>query len=318
MRFLPKANPLYEKISASNIVVPDVLEKLGKGGFTGYLSHSAGQFEFYCAFAEGKLICTFSSDGQREKSGFEALVQLFDSVLSVGGEVNVYRMTADLAVCVHALLAGTQLFSGEEVRQVDIKGILNRLKVEGIQGAVHFYTPERAALIFYKNGAPIGFYHDQSNAIESSAREAQAVAVIPGARVTVCTTKPIDELMQYDLLQMVNLAKLWEAAQSRNAAFRQKIELKVAHNTSVPDAKLLRELVEDLEEVASAYLSRAGREMVANRISEGGGPALLCEDSSREQFLRLLETDSRGIDDQARIEEMIDLMRSEIVGRLAA
>ena len=76
MRFLPKANPLYEKISASNIVIPDVLAKLGHGGFTGYLSHVAGGYEFYCIFAVGKLICAASSDGERDKSGFEALVQL--------------------------------------------------------------------------------------------------------------------------------------------------------------------------------------------------------------------------------------------------
>jgi hypothetical protein len=317
MRFLPKANPLYEKIAASNIVIPDVLEKLGNGGFTGYLSHVVGGFEFYCTFAGGKVICAVSSDGERDKSGFEALVQLFDKVLSTGGEINVYRMTGDLAVCAHALIAGARLFDSEEVRQVDIKGILNRLKGEGIQGTVNFYTPERAALIFYKDGVPIGFYHDRSLSIESSSREAQAVAALPGARVTVCTTRPIDELMQYDLLQMVNLSKLWETAQLRNASSRQKEENRAAPIASTPDSRQLHELVEDLEEVASAYLSRAGREMVAHRISEGGGSSLLNDEKSREQFLRLIEADARIADDQARIDEMIDLMRSEIAGRLA-
>jgi hypothetical protein len=316
MRFLPKANPLYEKISASKLVIPDVLEKLGKGGFTGYLSHVAVGFEAYCLFAGGKLICAISNEGAREKTGFEALRQFFVKVLSVGGEINVYRMTVDLAVCTHALILGTRLYNGEEVRQVDIKSILNRLKGEGIQGAVHFYTLERSALIFYKDGLPIGFCHDQSVEIESSSRDAQAVAALPGARVTVCSTKPIEELMQYDLLQMVNMAKLWETAQSRHAASRQKEESHTEKVSLLQDSQLLRELVEDLEEVASAYLSRAGREIVATRISEGGGGALLFDESSREQFLRLIETDARAVDDQARIEEMIDLMRSEIAGRL--
>ncbi|MFA7402828.1 MAG: hypothetical protein WC007_02450, partial [Pelobacteraceae bacterium] len=84
MRFLPKANPLYEKISAHNIVVPDVLEKLGNGGFTGYVHHSASEFEFYGVYAKGKLLCAVSNDNGREKTGFEAIVLLFDKVITVG------------------------------------------------------------------------------------------------------------------------------------------------------------------------------------------------------------------------------------------
>ena len=80
---------------------------------------------------------------------------LFDKVISVGGEINVYRMTADLAVCAHALVIGTRLFNGEEVRQVDIKGVLARLKGQGANGVVRFYTPERSAMMFYKDGLPI-------------------------------------------------------------------------------------------------------------------------------------------------------------------
>ena len=48
MHFLPKANPLYEQISADKVVIPEILEKLGKGHFTGYLSHTAEGFEAFC------------------------------------------------------------------------------------------------------------------------------------------------------------------------------------------------------------------------------------------------------------------------------
>ena len=56
MHFLPKANPLYEKKSANKIDISEVLEKLGNGGFTGYIHHSAPEFEFFGIFAKGKLI----------------------------------------------------------------------------------------------------------------------------------------------------------------------------------------------------------------------------------------------------------------------
>lgn len=314
MHFLPKANPLYEKISATKVVVPDVLEKLGKGGFTGYLSYSATGFESYCIFAKGKLLCAVSSEGGRDKSGFEAIVMLFDKVFTLGGEINVYRMTSDLAMCAHALVAGTRLFKGDEVRQVDIKGVLARLKVQGHNGVVHFYTPERYAMMFYKDGLPIGFYHDGATSIESQPDESRKVAALPGAKIDICGTRPMEELLRYDLLQMVNLAKLWEAAQLRNAAPRQK-EQPVSVN-AVDDGKMA-ELVDDLQELASAYLSRAGREIIEKRLRDGGGPRLLMDEGRFENFMSQVESDARAVDGDARIDEMMDLMRSEVAGRLA-
>jgi hypothetical protein len=109
MYFLPKANPLYEQISTDKVLVPELLEKLGKGHFTGYLNHAAPGFESYCIFAKGKLVCAISSEGGRDKAGFEAISLLFDKVLGSGGVINVYRMTADLAMCAHALLLGTKV-----------------------------------------------------------------------------------------------------------------------------------------------------------------------------------------------------------------
>jgi hypothetical protein len=317
MRFLPKANPLYEKIAAKNIMIPDVLGKLGNGGFTGYLHHSAPDFDFYGIFAKGKLLCALCSDSGRDKTGFEAIVTLFNKVIVTGGEIDVYRMTTDLAACAHAIVIGTRLFDGEEVRQVDVKGILARLKGQGINGVVRFYTSERSAMMFYKDGLPIGFYHDGSGTIESSPDEARKIAALPGARIEISSTKPLDELMQYDLLQMVNLQKLWEAACSRNAAYLPKeVSASGTGDATISEQKL-RELVDDISEVAAAYLSKTGRSIVEKRIKELGGPLALLNAEKCSFFLAQVEADAVAGDSHARIDEMIDLMKSEIAGRLA-
>lgn len=315
MFFLPKANPLYEKISTNEIVIPDVLEKLGSGGFTGYLLHSAPEFEFYGIFAKGKMLCAVSNDEGRNKTGFEAIVLLFDKVIFANGEINVYRMTADLAVCAYAMALGPRFFNGEEVRQVDIKGALARLKGHDVNGVVRFYTPERSAMIFYKAGLPIGFYYDDASRIESSPDESLKIAALPGARVEVCSTRTLEELMQYDLLQMVNLQKLWESARSRNVPSRTKEDAAVSFSI-ISEQKLL-ELVDDISEVASAYLSREGRTIVERRIREMGGPSQLLDETKRTLFLSQVEADAISSDSNARIDEMVDLMKSEIVGRLA-
>jgi hypothetical protein len=331
MHFLPKANPLYEQISADKVIIPDILEKLGKGFFTGYLSHTSAGFEAYCIFAKGKLICAISIEAGREKTGFEAISQLFDKIFSSGGEINVYRMTPDLAMCAHALVLGKKLFDGDEVRQVDIKSMLTRIKGQDMNGVVHFYTADRYAMMFYKNGLPIGFYHDGSRDIETTPDESRKVAALPGARLNVRATKPIEELMQYDLLQMANLGKLWESASSRQTSSHTKDpSFHVKEPSTAPMEPLsptavasgqrdekLAELVEDLKEVAMAYLSREGRILIEKRIAEAGGCAVLLDNAKTAELLTQIEEEARVIDSHARIEEMIDLMRSEIAGRLA-
>lgn len=317
MCFLPKANPLYEKISANNIVVSDVLEKLGSGGFTGYINHSAPGFGFWGIYAKGKLLCAVSNHDGVDKTGFEAIVLLFDKVISVGGEINVYRMTADLAVCAHALALGGRLLDGEEVRQVDIKGVLARLKGQGTNGVVRFYTSERSAMIFYKDGLPFGFYHDGASSIESTSEESLKIAALPGARVEICSTKPLEELIQYDLLQMVNLQKLWESASSRSAVSHRKDAPPARSSISTISEQKLLDLVDDISEIASAYLSRAGRVIVETRIKEHGGPVQLLDEAKRALFIARIEADAMAADSNARIVEMMDLMKSEIAGRLA-
>ncbi|MDD2309663.1 MAG: GTPase-activating protein [Desulfuromonadaceae bacterium] len=317
MRFLPKANPLYEKVSANKIVIPDVLEKLGNGGFTGYIQHSAPEFEFFGIFAKGKLLCAVSGDDERSQTGFEAISLLFDKIITVGGEINVYRMTTDLAVCAHALAVGTRLFNGEEVRQVDIRGVMGRLKAQGANGVVRFYTPERSAMIFYKDGLTIGFYYDGAGSIESSPDESRRIAALPGACVEIRSTRTLDELMQYDLLQIVNLPKLWESARSRNTVPNQKEAAVADFSAPTLSEQKLLEIVDDLSEIASAYLSREGRAIIEKRIAERGGPSQLLDDAKRALFIAGVEADATACDSQARLGEMIDLMKSEIAARLA-
>ena len=86
--------------------------------------------------------------------------------------------------------------------------------------------------------------------------------------------------------------------------------------STISEQKLL-ELVDDISEVASAYLSREGRVIVEKRIKEIGGPSQLRDDTKRTWFFSKVEADAISSDSNARIDEMVDLMKSEIAGRLA-
>ncbi|GFE60521.1 GTPase-activating protein [Geobacter sp. AOG2] len=318
MSLLPKANPLYEKIPAHKLVPPEVLNKLAKGGFSGYLSYGDADFEANCIFIKGVLISISACEKGREKTGVEAFSLLFDKVLSSNGEINIYRMTADLAVCAHALILGTKQLSSSEVRRTDIKETLAQLRNQGLNGVIRFYTPDRSAIIFYKDGQPIGYYHDNAKTIEVSPEESRKIAVLPGALMEVRSTKPMEELMRCSLLHLVNLDKLWEAAQARQTIPRPKEvpdPQKIA--TTLLDDGKLQGLVEDLMEIAAAYLSKEGRITVEKCLQKAGGARILYDDEKAVTFIKQFENEARSIDGNARIEEMIELMRSEIAGRLA-
>lgn len=316
MRFLPKANPLHENIPALMIAPPEILNRLAKGGFSGYVSFSSAEFEAYCVFAHGMLICVAACGKGSEKTGTEAIVLLFETILALEGKINVYSMTPDQAMCTHALVLGTKLFDGGEVRHTDSGELRRRIRDQKLNGGVHFYTAERDALIFYKAGEPIGFYHDSALGIETSTEESRNVALLPGARIDVYATQPIEELMRCDLLQTVNLDEIWKTAQTRCASGMKEHSMHKAAATGQDNA-LLSELQEDLEEIAAAYLSKEGRAAVESGLRTVGGCRVLTDEGKTGSFLRQIEVHARNIDGHARIDEMIELMKSEIVRRLA-
>lgn len=318
MHFLPKANPLNERIPAHKIAVPDAFEKLVKGNFTGYLNHITPDFEASCIFAAGKLICVTCTENGIDTTGLKAITRMFDKILTAGGEISIYRMTSDLSMCSQALLQGTNIYSSDDVRQVDLKGMLSQFKSAELNGAVLFSTSERHAMIFFKSGQPIGFYHDGATAIEASPEESRKVAALPGARMDVFATKPLEKLMRYDLLSMINLRGEWEAAGARCAESGGKERdagADAKDNQQVQ--KKLAELIEDIQDVAMAYLSKEGRLIIENRLREAGGSTILFDAGQTDAFLQNVAGDALQLDTQEHVDEMISLMKSEIAGRLA-
>jgi hypothetical protein len=79
----------------------------------------------------------------------------------------------------------------------------------------------------------------------------------------------------------------------------------------------MNELVEDLKEVAMAYLSKEGKTLIEKYLGDAAAIAGLLDEVKLETLLKKIEDEALSIDSHARIDEMIDLMRSEIVGRLA-
>lgn len=336
MLILPRSNPLYENLLVQKINLPDAMKKMGAGGFTGYLGYGSNSSEGYFIFIKGALISALMLEGNKRKNGFEAFTSLFSHVLLEGGAINVYRMTADLAVCTQALLHGTLILKPEQVSAIDLKVVFAQMKLQMLNGTALFSTAERSAMIFYKNGAAIGFYHDAAQEIETSAAESQRIAALPGAIIEIRSTAPADELLHHNFLETLNIDRLWQAAVSHHAASQPQTAPKtepppqpVSTPATAPDQKQepavnaadheeqLSELIDDLQEIAKAYLGRQGSDLVNNLADLVGGKTALLDSQKVTAFLAGMTAQSPDIDPEVKLEEMIDLMRSEIAGRLS-
>ncbi len=310
MLTLPKANPFRENIPVFKIAIPDVLKKLASESFTGYAEYTLQTFKAFCLFVAGKTICITSCSGNEPLSGFEALAAFFEQATEGNGELSIYRMTRDMAMCAHALLEGEHIYKSCEVRLTDIKSILGEMKERSLNGVVRFSAEDRHAMIFYKEGAPIGFYHDGASIIDSSPEESRKVAAMPGALLDIFATLPTEEIARYDLLHMINQDKLWSEG---STASTRNTPVSAAQPESPPTSAIIVEMIDDLQEVAVAYLSKAGRSVVEKCLRISGGAQIFLETAKIEAFLDLVRQNAMEIDEHARIDEMIELMRAEIL-----
>lgn len=318
MFLLPKGNPLYENIPAAKIKLPEMLEKLKNGSFTGYLNFTFPTSTAILFFESGKLISALLERGTARQTGFEAMAGLCNNIMAGGGSLNVYRLSKDLTMGLHALLHGEMLYRGQEVKLIDIKGLLEKVKAQRLNGCLRIYTEERSALIFYKDGAPLGFFHDGTQDIDTSASESQKIAGLPGAKIDVLSTQSADELMDYDLLEMVNIDKLWGSTEARYAAEMNQMKRDGQEREVKERESRLKELEEDLKEVASAYLGKMGRTLVEKELGGIGGRESLQKEESVNTFLAGVEKSAKLLTSLTKLKEMVETMKSEISNRAKA
>jgi len=175
---------------------------------------------------------------------------------------------------------------------------------------------------------------------------------MPGAKLDVFSINPQTDIIPYDLLHMFDIDSICENLSKKHAVPTSKptaavptpeptTVVQATEPTAVattaetdqpgptympetidpsaifapPDTTDLSKLIEDLQDVAVAYLSKSGKAVVERLIENAGGPSILHHQDETDRFLSMLFMESMKIDDHARIEEMIDLMRSEIVAR---
>ena len=220
MFLLPRGNPVKEKVNPARVNLPEAMEKLRGGSFTGYMRFEASVASGIIIFAKGRLISALYQTRENGKRliAYDAISRIFELSIQGDAELNIYRVDPELALGIHGLLHGDYVYQEQELEQVDIRSLLEIIKKTRLSGCVRIYTENKTALIFYDNGQPLGFFHDGSTHLEKTADTSMSVAKLPGARMDLLATRNVDDIMLADLMESADLGPIWKKLRKKMLA----------------------------------------------------------------------------------------------------
>lgn len=268
MILLPRGNPVREKVNPGKINMPDALGKLQKSGFTGYLRFEAAAGTGVIIFSSGKLISALYEEKNDRLIAYDAIARIFELSLAGLLILDIYKLSGELAMSIHALLHGNTLYKGQELKLIDIKALLGKLKVDKMSGCLRIYTDEKIALIFYKDGNPLGFFHDGSTDIETKADESMSVAKLPGAKVDVLSSGGADEIDLADLMASADLSSLWKKAQEILVKDKQSKQQAVSRDKELLQKDRRIKLQSMLRGAAEKHIGKIGVQLIDKEMEK--------------------------------------------------
>jgi hypothetical protein len=200
MILLPKGNTVRENIDLSEVDLPAALNTLRQGRFTGYLRFDLTDGSAVFVLCRGKLIAVLYEATTSSLSAVLGLERTLREVKQHGGRLNIYRLSVALAEQLPVVLDGNALLHGELLRGLNVKGVLDRMAREECSGCLRIYTDRRVTLIFYRDGRPLGFFHDDCGELVTGADLSMPIAREPGARLDVLVPVKGRPLEQVDLM----------------------------------------------------------------------------------------------------------------------
>jgi len=254
MIFLPRGVSVRQNVNPARINIPEAMEKLRVGAFTGYLRFDAQQGAGVIIFKSGKLVSALfvDSDSQSRLIAYDAISRIFEIAIIGDAILNIYRLVPQLAMEIHALLHGKYIYKEQDLKMINVRGLLDKIKSENFTGCLRVYTEERVTLIFYENGNPLGFFHDGAVELQVTADLAMSVAKLPDAKIDLLETACAGDLVLADLMASADLGPIW-----------QRIRKRLLHDRSQREEAAIRSREEEQEEKRERTL--AGMKAIAGK-----------------------------------------------------
>ncbi len=319
MILLPRGNPVKEKLNPGRINLPEAFHKLGAGKFSGYLRFDGPGGTGILIFEGGRLISALLETARERLIAYDAIARIFELSLAGGVTLDIYKLSGELALSIHALLHGDMLFKRQELKLIDIKALLQKLKEDSLTGCLRIYTEERIALIFYREGNPLGFFHDGSTELETTADMSMSVARLPGAKVDVLNMKSSAESQLADLMGSADLPDIWERTRSAMANQRRSRQEEVFRSIEMREKERRQKALAFLRSAAEGHLGKIGPSLVEkefDKVSPPGNGALA--EGSLTEFYQNLGRSARLVAGPTTVNVMVEDMRRGMASLLAS
>ncbi len=237
MILLPKGSPVKERVNPGRVNLPVAMEKLVESGFSGYLRFDSPIGTGIIIFTDGHLISALMQEQDVDSRiiAYDAITRIFEVSILGNAVLNIYRLSPEVAMSIHALLHGEYIYHGQDLNLIDIKGLLGRISKERLSGCLRIYAAQQVALIFYEQGNALGFLHEGSTELETTADTSMSVAALPGAKLDLLSTVTAEGTKMADLMASADLGPMWAKARDRLLAERKERE---ANSGKLSDAEL--------------------------------------------------------------------------------
>lgn len=268
MILLPRGNPVKEQINPGKVNLPEALDKLRQGKFTGYLRFDFPIGTGIFIFEGGRFLEALFESAHDRLLARTAIARVFTESLKGNGALSIYRLAPELAIHLHALLHSELLHQGQELELINVRGLLKRLREDQLTGCLRVYAESRVALIFYRQGKPLGFFHDGAAELECTANLSCSVAREAGAKIDVLTTHDPEATPLADLWETENLVEYWQAAlRERQGGGGTAAPATPIRSAATPTAEQQTQVLGVLRKAAQQYLGAFGVSLTEKELA---------------------------------------------------
>lgn len=310
MIFLPRGNPVRQKVNPARINLPEAMEKLRASTFTGYLHFKSQQGTGVILFKTGQLISSIFVDNAAAERliAYDAIARIFEISILGSASLNIYRLSTDLILCVHTCLHGHYLRKGQELKQLDVEALLLQIQNEGLTACLRIYTDEKTTLIFYDQGHALGFFCDGDTELVSTTDISVSVARLPGARLDLLEVSSADEIVLADLMGSADLGPIWQRTRKVLLEERRKYEETTVRAQEQNQERSYQHTLAIFKAIAGNHLGKFGVTQVEKAFAVVGSD-LKVEDL--ERFYIDLQHFARLVAGQSKVAAMIAAMKKQ-------
>ena len=314
MILLPRGNPVKENINPGKVNLADAMNKMRQGKFTGYLRFDFPDGTGVFIYQEGRLISSLYESERENLIAYDGIARTFQESLNGSGVLNIYRLSTDLAYSIHTLLHGEMLHEGQDLQLIDIKSLLVSMREEQRSGCLRIYSKEHIALIFYRDGNPLGFFHDGSTDIETTADSSLSVAKEPGAKVDVLVTRGDSEKSLADLMETADIAGLWATAVAERRRQREAQESAASKTLEMRESDRRQKALALFCQLAQMHIGKIGMSLVEKEFEKmklNGGQL---NESVLEGFYAKFSKAAKLVAGPSKIDKMLEEMKKGFKG----